>query len=220
MESRIRLAPQVFIRGHQNLKIARQILFAELPSLLSQTRAFVRRGGDQFRVRAADAGHQQIAKMPNGFTAEVLQILPIGNQLMNQSQSALRGTSQHGSHQFVKRVFGHHAQLLAHLRVADFVAAVCNGLFEQGQRITQTSFRRSRQHGQCRRLDLELFFRGDVGERRDNFRERQRAELKNCARDFSVSTRSSACVVASMKTTLSGGSSSVFSKALDASSVS
>ena len=93
VQARIGLAAQIVVGGEQNIEKAREILFAELRGLFGEPRALVGGRGDQIRIRAANARHQQIAKMANGFAAEVLQILPVGDQPVHQGQARARPTA-------------------------------------------------------------------------------------------------------------------------------
>ena len=65
VQARIGLAPQVVIGREQDIEKARQVFFAEFCGLLGQARTFVGGRGDQIRIGAADARHEQIAEMAN-----------------------------------------------------------------------------------------------------------------------------------------------------------
>ena len=56
-----------------------------------ETRALVYRRGDEIGIGAANARDEQIAEMANRFAAEVLQVLPVGDQPMDEPERALGG---------------------------------------------------------------------------------------------------------------------------------
>ncbi len=132
-------------------------------SSLNRAACSARRGrslggrGDQIRIRAADARDQQIAKMADRFAAEVLQILPVGDEPMHQPQRALGGLRCDGGDQLVQNAFGDDAEQFAHLRVRDVVAAIGDGLFEQRKAVAQAAFGGARQHGDAPGLDGQIF---------------------------------------------------------------
>src|SRR4029077_8944834 len=90
MQARVGMAAKVVVCCEQDIEEAREIFFAELRGLLRQARALVFRRGDELRFRAADTCDEQIAEMANRFAAEVLEILPVGNQAMDQRKRPLR----------------------------------------------------------------------------------------------------------------------------------
>ena len=121
---------------------------------------------------------QQIAKMADGFAAELLQVLPFGEQLVHQSQYALGGADFDRAHQFVEHFAAGESEQFADLSFANVFAAVCARLLEQGQTVAQTAVRGARQHGQRARLGFQIFLFCDRSQRVADFREGERAEMK------------------------------------------
>ena len=85
----IRLAPEIVVGRQENIEKPRKIFFAELRGLLREARLLVLGCRYKVRISAADPHHEQVTEVPDGLAAEVLKILPIGNQAMNQSESTL-----------------------------------------------------------------------------------------------------------------------------------
>ncbi len=126
----------------------------------------------------------KIAEMADRFAAEVLQILPVGDQAMNQAERAFRRLRGNRVDEFVEHAFGDHAQQFAHLRVGDGVAAVGDGLFEQRKPVAQAAFGGARQHRDRARIDRQIFRLGDALDFAGNFLERERAKLKKLRARF------------------------------------
>ena len=80
VQTRIGLAPQIFIGRQQNVEKTSEIFFAEFRCLFREARALVGGRGNQIRIGAAHARDEQVAEMADRFAAEVLQILPVGNE--------------------------------------------------------------------------------------------------------------------------------------------
>jgi len=114
--------------------------------LLRKSRLLIRRGCDELRFRAAHARDQQIPEMANCLAAEMLQVLPLADQPVYQTERSFGGLCRDRFHQFVEDALGHHAEQFSHLRVYDFIAAVRDRLFKQRKPIAQAAFRRAREH--------------------------------------------------------------------------
>lgn len=117
MQARIGLAAKVVIRREQNVEKAREILFAELRGLSGKAWAFVGGCGDQIRLRAANAHDQQIAEVTDRLSAEMLEVLSIGDQPMNQAERAFGRLSGDCFDKLIENAFGYYAQKFADLRI-------------------------------------------------------------------------------------------------------
>ena len=91
MQPRVGLAAQVVVGGKKNLEESREIFFRKTSGLLGEAGAFVGRCGDEVGIGAANSGDKQIPEMANCFAAEVLEVLPVGNEAMDEAESALGG---------------------------------------------------------------------------------------------------------------------------------
>ncbi len=76
MHARIGLAPQIIVGLQKNLEKSREVFFAELRSGFRERWPLIRCSRDQIRIRAAHARDQQVAHVPDGFTAEMLKVTP------------------------------------------------------------------------------------------------------------------------------------------------
>ena len=178
MQALIGLAAEIVVRFEQDLEKSRQVFFAECGGGARNPRAFARGRGDQIRFRAAHFGHQQIPEVADGFAAEARQILALRKQAVHQFERERgRALLDRGGEQ-VERLLRHHAEQFAHLRVADGFAAIRAGLLEQRKRVAHAAFSRASHHRQRARLDVPFFLRGDLRERRGDFREGERAKMK------------------------------------------
>ena len=148
--------PQIVIRFQQNIEKPREVFLGEPRGVVRQAGAFIRGRGDKFGIRAAHARHQQVAKVANGFPAEVLQVLPVGDQAVDQRKRAFGRLSRNRLDQIVEHAFGDDAEEFAHLRVRDRVAGIRHGLLEQRQPVAQAAFGRAREHRDGSRIDLEV----------------------------------------------------------------
>ena len=86
--------------------------------------------------------------------------------------------------QIVEHAFGNDAEQLAHLRVRNFVAGICHGLFEQGEPVAEAAFRRARKNCHGGGFDLEIFRLYDVFDLAGNFLKGESAELKELRARF------------------------------------
>src|SRR5258707_5922325 len=89
MHARIWFSPQIFVGLQEDLKTACEVFFAEERRGLCQCGALVRRGGNHFRVRAAGPRDQEIAHVPHGLAAEVLQVAAFFLEGVHQAESAV-----------------------------------------------------------------------------------------------------------------------------------
>ena len=154
MHARIWLSPQIVICLQQDLEKASEVFFAELRRRVRERGLLVRRGGNQIRIRAANARNQQVAHVPDGFAAEMLKVAAVLLKGVHEAEGAVRRAFRDGGHKFVEGIFRHNAQKFAHLFIRDDVAAISSRLFQQGKRVAQTAFRHARDHCQRARLNL------------------------------------------------------------------
>ncbi len=168
----------VVIGLQQNLEAAREIFFAESGGRARQLRFLVRRRGNQIGIYSAYPRDQQVAKMADGLAAELLQVLPFGEQLVHQSQHALGGTGFDRGHQFSEHLAAGESKQFAHLRFANLFATIRAGLFEQRQGVAQTAVGGARQYSQRARLGRKIFLLRYGCERLGDFREGERPEMK------------------------------------------
>ena len=178
MQARIGLAAQVVVGGEKDLEESREIFFRETSGLLGETGAFVGRCGDEIGIGAADASDKQIPEMANRFAAEVLEVLPVGNEAMDEAESALGGLSGDRFDEFVENAFGDDAEKFADLRVGDFVAGVCDGLLEKREAVAKAAFGGAGKNGDGAGIDFEIFGFGNALDFAGNFFERERAEIE------------------------------------------
>ena len=89
MQPRVGFAAQVVVGNQQDLEIPSQVFFGECFGGARQAQPLVGRGGNQIRVSAADARDQQIAEMPDGFAAEMLEVAPLGKKGVHQGEHPL-----------------------------------------------------------------------------------------------------------------------------------
>src|ERR1700757_2640999 len=171
MQPRIGLAAQVVVGGKKNLEKSREIFFRESSGLLGETRAFVGRSGDEIGIGAANAGDKQIPEMTNCFAAEVLEVLPVGNEAMDEAESALGGLSGDRFDEFVENAFGDDAEKFADLRVGDFVAGISDSLLEEREAVAEAAFSGARKNSDCAWIDFEIFGFGDALDFAGNFLE-------------------------------------------------
>src|ERR1700752_3702431 len=107
MKPRIGLAAQVIVRGEKDLEKTREIFFRESSGLLGETGGFVGRGGDEIGIGAPDPRDKKIPEMANRVAAEVLEVLPVGDEAMDEGEGALGGLSGDRFDEFVENAFGH-----------------------------------------------------------------------------------------------------------------
>ena len=100
MYARIRFPSQVIVGLQENLKESRQVLFREQRRRFGDGWPLVWRCRNQVRIRAAHARNQQVPKVADGFTAEVLQIASFFLERMHQSECAVRGPFRNRPHEF------------------------------------------------------------------------------------------------------------------------
>ena len=184
MQARIGLAAQVVVGSEKDLKESGEIFFRETSGLLGETGAFVGRCGDEIGIGAANAGDKQIPEMANCFAAEVLEVLPVGNEAMDEAESALGGLSGDRFDEFVENTFGDDAEKFADLRVGDFVAGVCNGLFEERESIAKAAFGGAGKNSNGAGIDFEIFRFSNAFDFAGNFFERKRAEIEKLRARF------------------------------------
>ena len=98
-------------------------------------------------------------------------------------------------------------------------AAAGDGLIERRERIAHAAFARLRQHAEHFGVGLDAFLLGDPSMRATSSAKSTERKLNCWQRETMVEGILCASVVHRMKTTHSGGSSSVFSSALKASLV-
>ena len=142
------------------------------------------RRSDQIGIRAANAGDEKIAKMSNRFAAEVLEILPVGDEAMDEAERAFGGLRGNGFDEIVEHAFGDDAEQFADLRVRDFVAAVGDGLFEQREAVAQAAFGGARENGDGSGIDFKVLGSCDALDFAGDFLEGERAKLKKLGARF------------------------------------
>ena len=140
MQPRIRLAAQVVVGSEKDLEKSREIFFCKTSGLLGEAGALVGRCGDEIGIGAANASDKQIPEMANCFAAEVLEVLPVGNEAMDEAESAFGGLSGDRFDEFVENAFGDDAEKFADLRVGDFVTRVGNRLLEEREAVAKAAF--------------------------------------------------------------------------------
>ncbi len=153
----------------------------KISAALLQPRTLVGGRGDQFGIRAAHARDQQIAEMPDGFAAEMLQVLSFGQQAMHQREHALSRSLFDRARQLVQNFFGDDAEKFAHLRVRDIRAAIGARLFEQRKRVAQAAFGGASHHGERAGLRGQTFLRANFFAARPKFRRTTARENENAA---------------------------------------
>jgi len=85
VQPRVGLAAQVVVGGKKELEKSSEVLFRESSGLFGEAGAFVGRCGDEIGIGAANAGDKQIPEMANRFAAEVLEVLPVGDEAMDEA---------------------------------------------------------------------------------------------------------------------------------------
>ena len=171
MQARIGLAAQVLVRGKKDLEKSSEIFFCEASGLLGEAGALVGRRGDEIGIGAADASDEQIPEMANRFAAEVLEVLPVGDEAMDEAEGALGGLSRNCFNELVKDAFGDDPEKFADLRVGNFVARVCYGLLEEREAVAEAAFGGARENGDGAGLNFEIFGFGDALDLAGNFLE-------------------------------------------------
>lgn len=154
MQSRIGLAAQILVRGKKDLEKSSEIFFCKASGLLGEAGAFVGRRGDEIGVGAAHASDKQIPEMANRFAAEVLEVLPVGDEAMDEAEGALGGLSGDRFDEFVEDAFGDDAEKFADLRVGDFIAGVSDSLLEEREAVTEAAFGGARKNSDCAWIDF------------------------------------------------------------------
>src|SRR5579859_4723638 len=116
--------------------------------------------------------------IPDKEVRELLGVVP--EDSLNDLVFAIAEGSAYrdGGHKFVEGIFRHDAEKFAHLFIRDDVAAIRSRLFQQRKRVAQAAFRHSRNHCQRARLNLQVFFFGDLFEPSGDFNKRERAKMK------------------------------------------
>ena len=184
MQTRIGMSAQIVVGGEEDVEEARQILFSELRGLIGQARAFIARRGNEIRIRAANAGDKQIAKMANRFAAEVLEILSVGDEAMDKAERAIGGLRGDGGNEIVEDTFGDDAQKLADLRVRDCFAAIGDGLLKKRKAIAKAAFSGAGEDGYGAGFDGKFFFIDDAVDFAGNFLKGESAELEKLGAGF------------------------------------
>jgi hypothetical protein len=131
MQARIGFAAEFVVNFKQDAEKPGEVLFAKEFGLRREAGPLAGRRRDERGLRASHTGNQKIAKMANGFAAEMLQVLPVGDQAVNQAERAVRRLGANGFDKVIEHAFSHHAQQFAHLLVGDGVSAVGDRLFEK-----------------------------------------------------------------------------------------
>src|SRR5215469_15061043 len=116
--------------------------------------------------------------MANCFAAEVLEVLPVGDEAMDEAESALGGLSRDCFDEFVENAFGDNAEKFANLYVGDFIAGVRNGLLEKREAVTKAAFGGAGKNSDGAGIDFEIFGIGDALDFTGNFLERERAKIE------------------------------------------
>ena len=116
MQSRIGLAPQIVVGVQENLEKTGEVLFTERIGGALQARALVGRSGNQIGIGAAHARDEQIAEMPDGFAAEMLQVLSFGQQPVHERENAIGRSRFDRAGQFIQNFFGDDSEQFADLR--------------------------------------------------------------------------------------------------------
>jgi hypothetical protein len=171
MQSRIGLAAQILVRGKKDLEKSSEIFFCKASGLLGEAGAFVGRRGDEIGVGAAHASDKQIPEMANRFAAEVLEVLPVGDEAMDEAEGALGGLSGDRFDEFVENAFSDDAEKFADLRVGDFIAGVSDSLLEEREAVAEAAFGGARKNSDCAWIDFEIFGFGDALDFAGNFLE-------------------------------------------------
>src|ERR1700732_5622611 len=184
MQTRIGLAPQVVVREQEDLKESREVFFAEFCRLCRQSRTLFGGRGDQIGFRAANARDHKIAKMADGFAAEVLQVLAIANEAMHEAEHALGGLRGDGFDEFIENAFGDDAEKFAHLRVGDVVIGIRDGLSEQGEAVAKAAFGGARENRDGASFDFQVFGFGDSLDLAGNFLKGESAKWKKLRARF------------------------------------
>lgn len=188
MKPRIGLAAQVIVGGKKDLEKSREIFFRETSRLLGEAGAFVGRSGDEIGIGAADASDEQISEMANRFAAEVLEVLPVGDEAMDEAEGALGGLSRDRFDELVEDAFGDDAEKFADLRVGDFVTRVGNRLLEEREAVAKAAFGGAGKNSDGAGIDFRF---SDLATRSISpaisLKVSER-KLKSCARDLIVST--------------------------------
>jgi hypothetical protein len=161
MQARIGLATDIVFRVEQDLEETSEVLFAELCGGLREVFVFFWRSRDQIGIGAADAGDEKIAEVADSFAAELLKILPFGEQLMNEGKDTRRGTFGDGRRQLVHDAAGDDAQDFADLILRDAIAAIRQGLFQQGKPVAQAAIGGTGDDGERSGLGGDFFLFGD-----------------------------------------------------------
>ena len=184
MKARIGLAPKIIVGRKQDLEKSREIFLGETRGLFREARTLVGRRSDQIGLRAANAGDEKVAEVSNGFAAEVLEILPVGDEAMDEAESALGGLRGNGFDEIVENAFGDDAEKFADLCVRDLSPRVGDGLFEKGEAVAQAAFRGARENGDGSGIDFKVFGSCDALDFAGDFLEGERAELEKLGARF------------------------------------
>ena len=151
--------------------------------MLGEARPLVGRSGDEIGIGAADSRDEQIAEVANRFPAEVLEILPVGDEAMDEAKGAFGGLACDRFDEFVENAFSYDAKKFADLRVGNFVAGVSDGLLEERESVAKAAFRGASENRDGAGIDFEIFGLGDALDFAGNFLECEGAEVeKLCAR--------------------------------------
>ena len=114
----------------------------------------------------------------------MLQIVPFGDEPVDERERPLGRLSVNRDNQLVEYVFCHDAEKFADLRVGDMVAAVRQSLFEQREGIAQAALGCAGHHRNRAGINFEIFgFRNSL-DRVGNFLERERPKLEQLRARF------------------------------------
>jgi hypothetical protein len=116
--------------------------------------------------------------VPNGFTAEVLEVAAFFLERVDQAESAVGGTDGDGFDEFVEGVFGNDAEQFADVLIGNVVAAISAGLFEKGESIAHAAFGHAGDDGDGAIGDGETFFPGDVFDAVGDFVKSERTKME------------------------------------------
>ena len=79
--------------------------------------------------------------MSNRFPAEVLEILPVGDEAMDEAKGAFSRLRCDRFYELVENAFSYDAEKLADLPVGNFAAGVSDGLLEERESVAKAAFR-------------------------------------------------------------------------------
>jgi hypothetical protein len=117
VQARIRLAAKVIFGVQKDLKKSSELLLAERFGSFLQSRPFVGGRGNQFGIRTAHTRDKHVAKMAEGFTAKMLEVLPLGEQTMHKRENTVGRSLFNRAGQLVENFSWHDAEQVANLRV-------------------------------------------------------------------------------------------------------